>query len=636
MENIDANFLEFLPKIDNAVNQIFLLSNKGNIDSDPKNRFKVFSLLLNSIGPNTAGINYDNIIYDFSSQINPRDWEKINSLKEILNNSLSSIISPTYLVVSYWSPIDGKRRTSLFFPEWDITKKRSSLIKIFLFFSLTLIGRKYGLNSLIQFISEEARNKIGINTSFIDERIPNWGKENWLIIPPKYQDLLLKITGIDKLISKYLIDDHFSESLLGDLINILLENREEDFIKIPDDIDNFLSCYNIDETNLESEFVNYLVNIRDKLKINLESEFNLQSIIFILMTQVLWKDVSNNTEVMYTFPFSVSETCCTLTVGNNRFFSFNEILALYNISKTIFTQPLLLDYSYKEDLSRSFRRMNLFRRMLGHNFPKILISPGRALLTRLENQLKASKTLKTEYVLERINLLKVLFNHYGSFMLSVMKSGSLKNAFDQNLDVGVNYEKEIIPVLYNVFLLYKEKFEMDTRDNLKLEITVTDNFIFDCNKVVFLEVLFNFLTNSLLWLSPELIKVDKERGTIKIITTLDKESNQAQIKIIDRGIGFQKNILESVRKDIHELFFTPKEAFWPLVEKMMEKKMIEDARGERMGIGLIFNCSYFRWLGWEEKIKGEGKFEIDSTKGEGTIIVISIPFKSIVRRDKNV
>lgn len=358
VEKIDYLIYEFYREIDSKY-----------LQEKPEYRFLVLNALLDDLCE-----------FNLSNRENTQNWLKNRlRLREntvfIKSDEIGAIIKsivgdPTYFAASYWSPIDRKRHTiSHSKPPKSKADEKLSRSAALLFYILTLKAPPL-FHSAINFIAETAPRKKGIH-SFYGERHPhenlskNHQYQTWWHIPTSIHSKILEASGFRIAIDKL---NEFPPKEIAESLTIIMENLDQE--KVDEHIMKYESIYLaiIEKVNsfvipsslkkVAENFQKYLNSFffGDSSIIKQSSRvtqyLSIKQAFFMACTHALY-NIACPTKMFYTFPVRVSETCCVLTLGVQKELSIENILAMFNIIKSIYYHGLDKDYSALNGLERN-------------------------------------------------------------------------------------------------------------------------------------------------------------------------------------------------------------------------------------------------------------------------------------------
>jgi len=622
----DFRLFRTLEEIDALIRKSFDTTNRGVISRDPTVRFKAYVWLLQGMGKYTPGFNLEEIQTELrQSVINPGDWENLEDYITQLREKIPLVVAPirpTYTATSYWSPIDTQRHTVYHRPFLQNEDRPRTLARAYAFYALTHAGRDKGLYSLIQYIATQVINKHGIRTCFQEDK-PN-GENDWWHIPERIHKQVLEAIGIEEAIDRILLQEKTADELEAALQLTLLNLTWQPWPDLHDFAAQIIQSVDSWQLNLTTELEDYLQHLRSMFK----TEITQKQAFMMLFTQSLWREACPKTDFMYTFITPVADTCCIITLGTAEPLKEDSYFAMASMSKSLFVHPLLLDYAAKEDLVRSSRRMNIFRRTLGHNLPKFLIYPTTTFLQRLENIPELTQGGPKPEVTEDIEPLRMLFGHYDRFLRAIMTASGLKDVFSRGVtEMDFEGVKGKLNVLFR-FLSRKHRSKT-IRKHLKLELEIPSSLQVLADAEMVTEMLFNLIANAVDAIHPKYVRDDPLRARIRVTGRVPQPGEHgmgyATLSVEDRGVGFPKQLLKKYEGISIHFDALQREAFWESLDQLIEETVPQISRKEHLGIGLIFCIAYLRSLEWQAGVNRAGHLKIDSEEGQGTTVTVHLP-----------
>ena len=279
-----------------------------------------------------------------------------------LTNSLSQEIGISYAVASYWSPTDRRRRTTVMRKELNEKQTSKADLAALLFFALTFqeSNIKSGRTSIVQFLSTEAERKRGISTRFLGKTSSTSSESgeqsSWLFIPEDFADQLLSQLKVDEAL-KDLNKKYTTDEIRAELKALLHEESRPE-----DSIGNKAILPILDALDHFTDFSGHqqILDAQSALSLSFGNKINISQTVYMAMTQALWRRACP-CDFMYTFPVPTyaNHACCVLTVGtsnateqqsNHPYFETASVphLALSLVARSLFTDPLLIDYANLE------------------------------------------------------------------------------------------------------------------------------------------------------------------------------------------------------------------------------------------------------------------------------------------------
>lgn len=276
-----------------------------------------------------------------------------------LTDSLSQEIGISYAVASYWSPTDRRRRTTAMRKKLNEEQTSKADLAALLFFALTfqVSNIESRRTSIVQFLSTEAERKRGISTRFLGKTSntssESGGQSSWLSISEDFSDQLLSQLKVDETL-KDLNKKYTTDEIRAELKALLHEETRPEnsignraILPILESLDGFTDFSEHQQ----------ILDAKSALSSSFGNEINISQTVYMVMTQALWQRACP-CDFMYTFPVPTyaSHACCVLTVGtsntteqqsNHPCFEAASVphLALSLVARSLFTDPLLIDYA---------------------------------------------------------------------------------------------------------------------------------------------------------------------------------------------------------------------------------------------------------------------------------------------------
>ncbi len=594
---------------------------------DPRSRHLLYGPLLKQPGFTSVGLD-SNAIPNEIARVHPDHWEDLLQKIDVDFHKLLQRFNPTYTVASYWSPIDSRRRSVVHCQNFETDRRREVIANALAFYLLTFSGASCGLFTLIHYISTKAPQKHGITTCFL-ETTPPQESTAWLHISPAVHGLVDEL-GISELIQKRLVNssDYTSEKLDAALSKILLNgDAAGDEHTLASFVSDAIESFEKRLIGLKAES-RILIKKQQRILQDFfgDEDIDFTKTAFMMATQLLWRRACCS-QLMYAFPTYVSSTCCVLTMGTNRELSTLDLLAASNVARSLFVHPLLLDYGINEANREAERQNNVFRRFLGHNLPKIIISPVTVELENIKCALEDDSQPKIEDAIHAANRLQALVEHYENLLVAFMpghREGFFTGPVEQ-----FEFGDDVWPKVEIAFELMKSRIlHAGLRKKLQLRSKIPSPCVIAGHSAFLTEILFNLIGNAVDSVSPVKFEHDPSRGVIEVAVscpTPDDSSHFVQIRICDRGEGFLPEDLEQRLAVFQRLKDATREEFWSVVDTLLGLGVEQSAREEHMGMGLVLCAAYLRSLEWQAEINRQGRLELASTNGEGSTISIFLP-----------
>lgn len=602
---------------------------------DPGKRYLLSYSFTQFPGFELFGRRLKNLIDEVSQSMEPKDWDDMNQKGASINKELGALLEPTYTNASYWSPIDELRHSIANRVKIPKNKRKYALACAYAFYGMTFLGEKVQpkLLSIVHYTALLATKKRGLLTCFKKELITDKSQQ-WIHILPQFHNLLDEL-GISQLINKNFIEnEEISEDALDEQLSRMLIN---DPLDPWEDLDGILSV-------ILSNFINNALSLRPESHRFIEStrnffqsffheensdieeqQISFKQACFMVLTQLLWREACPS-QFMYTFTTHVKNNCCILTIGTNKILNSDLLLLLNNFARSLFVHPLLLDYSTKLARSEAIQRINIFRRFLGHNLPKILILPSVVEATKIIDVLKDSHNNEINSAIVSAERLKLLFNHYENILIAFTPDKNEQTLFTGNL-MPIDFEQDIYPKAMLIFELMREKrLNENLRNKLKLIPHFHSKRTFIGNQTFLVEIVFNLISNAVAAINPLDIEANPKRAEIHLSFEFEgDESSFVLITVKDFGIGFEKEAYNNFCKICKIITETTEIDFLTTLDGILTKNSMNTTHEDHLGVGLILSVAYLRSLEWHPQIKRSGKIEINTQKKSGSSLTVFWP-----------
>lgn len=625
------SFFPVLEHIDRICARTFERS--ASLDKDV--RFTIYLRLLDSFGHETPGFG-------------DGDRGKVCGFmledeSVLMREILPRLAKPTYMVTSYWSPLDERRHSVYHRAELDSLNRRRAIANAFTFYALTFTGspatggyEKEYLYSATQFIARHAERKMSFPLCFEND-LPKGG-DDWWHIPESLHQGLLDETGVGASIEQRLVQNSklSTEAIEAALRSTLMNSASGGW----ETLDNFAGL-------VIAEFRSRLKGLSQPVRSLAEGtakilgelfrhEITPEQALFMVLTHVVWRHACPDTSYAYTFPARVEATCCVFTIGTRTPLKRPQLGFLACLSKALFVHPLIQDYSLKATAQKAqfmaHTKQNAFRKLIGHNLPKFLIKPTvgklkdlRAVLER-ERKKGGGRSENLAGAVSAIEDLKFLLDHYDSFLHAFASADRLREMIAHEPGTPLVNLNELADLIKRVFYsIIVERFTLKEKRNLlKLEWDVPVNGSLYCDMTLLKEALFNLLSNAVEALNPPDVTEENGRGVVRVKVAHRDGDDMTAISVIDCGAGFLPDKLVDVQTKLGQLWAGDENAFWDTTDRLIESAFNEEQCEDNMGVGLIFCAVFLRRLEWASPFHRAGSLEIEAREG-GTTITMCIP-----------
>ena len=357
---------------------------------------------------------------------------------------------------------------------------------------------------------------------------------------------------------------------------------------------------------------------------------------FFLGMQVVWQRAFGG-RYLYAFPTVINDKCCVLTAGANEPLEARSLLASFG--RSLFANALFLDYGS----SRDTMQRRHYESFVAHNIPKVVISPATAELKRIRAQVEAlessfeSETTSStadegsppaDPIASQLQSLETLYEHYesliGRFRFIHRSSGT---AGLPTFPEHVVFKREIFPRLSAVFDVLKQRIlNKQLRERLVLRDDSLRETSFYADVDMITEILINFIANAMDSIEPEKVQHWPDAASISISACeLPGPSRMVQFRVRDCGKGFTPKSLRHMQRIIREFSWVTRDAWGDLLEKYLNRREWQPNAFENLGIGTPLCAAYARQLQWDPHYGKEGSIEIQSTQGNGSEVILTLP-----------
>src|SRR2546426_11675906 len=112
----DSSLDSVVETVGEILAEAFQDANVRRIAEDPNRRHQLYVILLRAFGQYTPGFDINRVRSELEQSIGEEQWKKVTEHADKLTDLLPLVVHPTYTTTSYWSPIDGRRRTTIHRP----------------------------------------------------------------------------------------------------------------------------------------------------------------------------------------------------------------------------------------------------------------------------------------------------------------------------------------------------------------------------------------------------------------------------------------------------------------------------------------------------------------------------------------
>lgn len=541
MSKNTESLLSKIDVVDDLIYKFYQRYNHEFLIKNPQYRFLQLNLILGELCAFNLNDDFRNHeLYD-------KIVHKEDDISKQIGKRIKSLIkTPTYFAASYWSPVDSKRHTISYNNKSKSLSDEKSRASALLFYLITNTAPDR-FHSAINFISLKAPSKDGLHSYYKintpDENFQYWWhfprekrfwKDGHLLKRNIHNDFLTESGFLSALNAL----EKYSSEEIKESLQIIMENTDEE--RVDDEIMKYKTIFEpIFEKFDTFQIPSYLNNTTDDLSYNLHRFFNSKSlkkintkveltkkqVFFMACTHALY-DKACPTDMFYTFPVRVSDTCCVLTLGVKNKLEHENIMAMFHIVKSIYHHALDLDYQSLNDIERhrlAHGSMHIMKQPLHsiRNYPK-----------RIKNILKDKiEPVQFEYISE---LLSASFIEYHK---SIRKFNAGLDTLVKFIDVTppqIIDLKNLITKVNEDFRIYffdeLEGIELDFKNDVNLCIYGKESVL----KFIFGEILYNCLKINL----TERMNKEEKKPLLKIKYKIYKTSEKkAIVEIVDNGPG---------------------------------------------------------------------------------------------------
>ena len=549
-------------------------------------------------------------------------------VRSVVSKALSAA---SYALLSYWSPLDSRRRT-VCIRKRDLSASPHAAAYAYSAHALTLEGWRQTppVTSYGQHIAEFSEIKRGITMTYREAD----HRPGELYLAPVFAKLPV-LLGVKDAIDRELL--RCSPYELNDAIaSMFLNIPKQRWPRLRGVPTTLLKRVESNARQLDSSVLEELDELRPILSAHIcddNQTLERSQVLAMVLIESLWRAAFGEQHVQYVnvFPTLCGDTCCFLTVGSAGRLSTEEHTQIATLSRILFTNTLLLEYRQSAIEDTQSRHNNVFRRLLGHNFPKFFVKPGLNELSCIEEHLRETPVfaLDVKEALDRVQRLKVLFAHYENFVLAIMSAETLQEDFKRR---GKHFDliTAVIPKVKTLFEYLRSVAPSTlSQKYLHLDCEVPEGCEMIGNESFVTELLFNLVSNAVDAVDPKGLEEHPARAqldlTIRRGETYGPDRYEILIRLQDHGVGFRPEQLKAYELLVKSIQESTAKGFWSNLLANLDGAVREHSREGHFGIGLIFCTAYLRSLEWNDSILRPGKLEIYSTSGEGTTVTVTLP-----------
>jgi signal transduction histidine kinase len=631
--NLAIDFKE-LERLDELVGVVFAKTK----DLSANLRYRLFVPLLQSTEFESLGLDSKIINDELRNELGQCVWDDVGNNIKYINDYMGHIATISYIVISYWNPIDKHRRSIVFRKSDSVASHHRAILCACLFYGLTFLGPKQEapIYSLVHYISERATHKTTVFTDFSNHN--EYYSAGTVVSIPDQCHNLLHILGIEDILSGMSISGSRDscKSYGFELQNLLLEGHSATINdELTTVVDRAIGLFMQNVLTLSKEHNNIIANNRQILsELLMESSLSTVQTCFFMATQLLWRETCPETQFMYTFPNHGAGPCSIVTFGTSGRLNNNSISALSYIAKSLITHPLIQDYAAKEAIQRRDRQTSVVRHFLSHNLPKFLIKPVTSELREIDRILERASSVGELYELrQRISALRILYIHYDSVLGTILSSKNLKNALTLSNECMRYKLEDICNTVRTIFpLLAQQNLRRNpillASAHLEIDPSVQSIELWGHSKML-TEMVINLVNNALKAIDPRRFVKDYNAAGVRISADVclapSEDYDILNFMVEDHGKGFVEDDIERFEKYADDIGRVDEQEFWSTVEGLIEHALDDHCSEEHMGIGLLFCMAYLRSLEWEPRLKSAGRLSIMRRPKGGTIMSMKIP-----------
>ena len=369
--------IDRLDDVSDSIARAFAEISRARMEDHPRLIYPLLTTLLEDIGDFPMALDVQSALALLNERLGKKACEIIQDSAEQVSGTFRQLVHPTYTAVSYWGPWDRRRHTIAHRqqPRSEL-EKRQCLVCANAFYDLTLNGPPH-YYSVVHYISERAARKRPLNVCYRRDLPKTSATSLWHIPPTVAEDILdatLLRAFVDEKINQW---GRRSEDALVHALQSLLENKEGKLLLPWTFADPIIKSF----ATVVREFSPFLkmaiekhqafINARIAEQNSTSESVSFAQAAFMLMTHALYREACP-AEFVYMFLVRVPGTCCVMTIGTDEPLLLESQLALSAFVRTLFYQPLLLEYAAIEanaQLEVEENKARLERALTeGHNF----------------------------------------------------------------------------------------------------------------------------------------------------------------------------------------------------------------------------------------------------------------------------
>jgi signal transduction histidine kinase len=619
-------FRDVLDRADWAMSRVFSILES---EVPAEERYLVFIPLLEGFGAVAPGYDLEAVKATLEGRLSEAARQALQGHLDELGSILRNHLRADYVAASYWSPADRLRHTVIRHPLPPRGLAGGRLASAFAFYVLTFGGAAKELHSVVQFIAERANAKFGLATEFSEVEHSVTLRESVWVLPVKTADAALTELGFTAFAKE--LRDAMSISELRDGLGLALRSSgARPRHDVVERATRFVSGFGRRAATASADLRRAGEIAAERLSVAFGISLSIDQALFMIGTQALWRQACP-TQFMYAFPTVAANTACIMTVGVRQPLGPEAYSIVAFLARTLFLHPLLRDYAWKQARQEAeglaVRRMQLFRRLLGHNLPKFLIRPAATELRRIERLIdnQADNRIPAE-LHATVKRLRFLLGHYDTVLAAVMSSTTLKSSFGTQQTKSFDLFEVIRPQSELALDVMRHRASPLLQGSLRLKLTSRGPAEVEAHEVFVIEVLFNLLSNAIEAISPTDVAEEPSRAVIDVEVDGESEAAYVSLRIRDRGIGMSEAALRSFRDASRHLEnAASQEEFWKRADGLVEKRVLSEANEEHMGLGLLYCITYMRSLAWQSAVGEAGNADLSSSRSKGTEIRLRFP-----------
>jgi hypothetical protein len=586
--------------------------------------------------------------------------EAVQVARKAINDLIFNVLGldpPTYIVFSYWSPIDDKRHSTIMrrTDTLENSERPKALAYALWFFGMTLLLEKsnaeqtLSFTSMIQFIAKRANRKVGVHASFSPRGRSEVGQAQISIPDDLWTRPFADLVG--KHIEDWISQTPLSLDTLDARFGTLVANTEQLDVGqlVPAEATTFLqdfeSAYNA--YNFESNPDLGLEDITHTLNsLWMGPELEKSECCFMLLTHLMWRQACPCSYI-YTFPVAVGDSCCVMTFGTDEPLLEMQKLALATLAQGLYGNALLYDYAALERQRKELSVVNMFRRLMGHNLPKFMITPSMTelasikerlslLLENSDSQISRMSDNRSQIderealtlMCRSVERMQLLFRHYDTFLAALMKSETYREQFSRATEV-FDLARLVRHELPEIFKIACTRIVDEwTYGNMRLVLNMPKRCIIEGHQTFVTEILWNLVSNAVEAIDPRAAMScqNPQQWTIDVTVEPYPNTHDAAllISVQNYGVAFGQERKHELSSVFDELSECNSETLWNAIGRIFAER-VKNASEGRLGIGLTYAVAYLASLRVNRGSSWIGGLEVTNDSGSPSEIILRLP-----------